>query len=326
MTSGETLVDRHDALLVDLDGVVYRGPHAVGYAIDALRAARGAGVSLAFVTNNAARPPGAVAEHLRELGLEVADSDVVTSAQAAAREVAARVAPGSTVLAVGGPGVAEALRARGFEVVERAERDPAAVVMGFGPDVSWRDLAEASYAVAGGALFVATNTDTSIPTARGIAPGNGTLVGAVAMATGCVPLVAGKPFAPLVVESVERVHAQRPLVVGDRLDTDIAAGARSGIPSLLVMTGVTDVAAVLDAEPGERPTYLAADLRGLSAAAAAVPVVSPGAASGRTPDDGLTALRHACARSWASSDAGEVPPVGREERSRLAAAVASALL
>ena len=326
MTSGDTLVDRHDALLVDLDGVVYRGPHAVGYAIDALRAARGAGVSLAFVTNNAARPPGAVAEHLRELGLEVADSDVVTSAEAAAREVAARVAPGSTVLAVGGPGVAEALRARGFEVVERAERDPAAVVMGFGPDVSWRDLAEASYAVAGGALFVATNTDTSIPTARGIAPGNGTLVGAVAMATGCVPLVAGKPFAPLVVESVERVHAQRPLVVGDRLDTDIAAGVRNGIPSLLVMTGVTDVAAVLDAEPGERPTYLAADLRGLSAVAAAVPVVSLGAASGRAHDDGLTALRHACARSWASSDAGEVPPVGREERSRLAAAVASALL
>jgi hypothetical protein len=129
--------------------------------------------------------------------------------------------------------------------------------------VDWWQLAEGSYAVNAGLLWVATNTDLTIPTARGIAPGNGTLVQAVRTATGQDPVVAGKPELPLHREAVARTAAHDPLVVGDRLDTDIEGAVRAGSPSLLVLTGVTDPAALLAAPPPRRPTYLAADLRGL---------------------------------------------------------------
>ena len=297
-----TLLDLHDALLLDLDGVVYVGAQPVAHAVEALRTVARRGVRTAYVTNNAARPPAEVAAHLRSFGLDVADSDVVTSAQAGAREVAARVPAGSPVLAVGGPGVAAALVARGLRPVRSAADSPAAVLMGYGPDVGMRDLAEASYAVGAGALFVATNTDTSIPTPRGLAPGNGTLVSAVETTTGVAPLVCGKPFPPLMTESVERISASRPLVVGDRLDTDIEAGHASGIPSLLVLTGVTEVPALLAAPPHQRPTYVAADLRGLTHVAVGL---APGA-----PDDGdpLHRLRLACRTSWDAADSGGAAP------------------
>ena len=290
-----------DALLLDLDGVVYVGDEPVPHAVAVLLAARAAGAVTAYVTNNASRPPGVVAEHLRSFGLDVDAHDVVTSAQAGAREVAARCGAGSRVLAVGGPGVAAAAVARGLVVVSRASDAPDAVLMGFGPDVGWRDLADASYAVSAGALFVATNTDLTIPTAAGIAPGNGTLVAAVVAATGCAPLVAGKPYAPLIEESVERVGAQRPLIVGDRLDTDIEAGRRCGIATLLVMTGVTDVATLLRAAPAQRPTFVAADLRGLMTPAEQVVVTQPGDSAPAGP---LAALRRACRASWAAADSG----------------------
>jgi glycerol-1-phosphatase len=319
--TGAALVDGHDALLLDLDGVVYVGPAAVPHAVGAISAARSRGVAAAYVTNNAARPPAVVAEHLRELGLEVAEDDVVTSAQAGAREIAARVPAGSRVLAVGGPGVEAALRARGLDPVSLAADGPAAVLMGYGPDVSWRDLAQASYAVGAGALFVATNTDMSIPTDEGIAPGNGTLVGAVSAATGRAPIVAGKPHAPLMRESVDRVGARSPLVVGDRLDTDIEAGHVSGIPTLLVLTGVTDVPALLAAAPHRRPTYLAADLRGLLADPRSLALDQRGDAG----DDGLNGLRAGCLRAWVARDEGEPDPTTEDDVRRWASDVALAL-
>ena len=315
--SRASLLTTYDALLLDLDGVVYVGPDPVPHAVDALVAARAAGVATAYVTNNASRTPGVVAEHLRSFGLQVDAHDVVTSAQAGAREVAARVPAGSRVLVVGGPGVAEAVAARGLVPVIRAGPAgaadpadvPAAVLMGYGPDVTWSDLAEAAYAVGAGAVFVATNTDLSIPTARGIAPGNGTLVAAVASATGRDPVVAGKPFAPLMDESVERLGARRPLIVGDRLDTDIEAGYRTGIPSLLVLTGVTDVDDLLAAPPEQRPTYLAADLRGLTADA---DVLALAEVATHGPDDGLGAVREACRSAWAAADRHGRDPSGSD--------------
>lgn len=316
-----TLLDRHDALLLDLDGVVYVGPQPVAHAVDALLAAVGSGVATAYVTNNAARPPEVVAEHLRSFGLPVDAHDVVTSAQAGAREVAARVPAGSRVLAVGGPGVAAALAARGLVPVARADEGPTAVLMGYGPQVAWTDLAEAAYAVGAGALLVATNTDLTIPTAQGIAPGNGTLVAAVVAATGREPLVAGKPFAPLMDESVERIGARRPLIVGDRLDTDIEAGHRTGIPSLLVLTGVTGVDELLAAPEHRRPTYVAADLRGLADDADALAISGGGTDAG----DGLDALREQCRLAWAAADAGASAPVEPELRAALVEDVRRAL-
>ena len=320
-----TLVDEFDALLLDLDGVVYVGPGPVAHAVESIAAATARGVVAAYVTNNAARPPSVVAEHLRELGLAVEDGDVVTSAQAGAREVAARVPGASRVLAVGGSGVAEALRARGFEPVTLASDGPAAVLMGYGPDVSWRDLAQASYAVGADAVFVATNTDLSIPTAEGLAPGNGTLVAAVSAATGRSPVVAGKPFAPLMRESVERVGARAPLIVGDRLDTDIEAGHVSGIPSLLVLTGVTDVVALLAAEPHRRPTYLAADLRGLLAPPESLSLGTVDDETRGAAADGLAGLRAGCRRAWSAHDEGRTDPTTAEDVRRWSVDVAAAL-
>ncbi len=318
-----TLLDVYDALLLDLDGVVYVGPHAVAHAVEAIAAARTCGVATAYVTNNAARPPSAVAEHLRGLGLEVGERDVVTSAQAGARVVASRCPAGSRVLAVGGPGVAAALRARGLEPVGLASDSPVAVLMGYGPEVSWRELAQASYAVGAGALFVATNTDLTIPTPEGMAPGNGALVAAVSSATGCDPIVAGKPFAPLITESIERIGARRPIVVGDRLDTDIEAGHLSSIPSLLVLTGVTDVESLLAAPPRRRPTFVAADLRGLVRPCSSLALAAPRA--GRGGFDELHGLRAACRESWVAADAGRPDPIGVKARAGLVADVVRAL-
>lgn len=258
-----SLLTQHDALLLDLDGVVYRGPQAVPHAIAALNAASARGIRLGYVTNNAARPPVEVVAHLRELGLTPDEADVVTSAQVGADLLAERLPAGSPVMAVGGPGVAIALGNSGFEVVQPGEGSVAGVLQGYGPAVCWNDLAEASYAVAGGAAWVATNTDLTIPRDGGIAPGNGTLVAAVTAATGVVPPAAGKPAPAMMTIAARRLNSERPLVIGDRLDTDIAGAVGAGMPSLLVLTGVSSVIDVLSADEDHRPTYLAADLRGL---------------------------------------------------------------
>lgn len=257
-------VDVFDALLLDLDGVLYVGPHAVPHAAQSVSAAHERGSRLAYVTNNASRPPAIVAEHLAELGLPVTAADVVTSAQAGADLMAGLVAVGSRVLAVGGDGVAIALAERGFEPVRDHVAAAAAVMQGFGPHLQWHDLAGAAYVLATGVPWVATNLDLTVPTPHGIAPGNGSFVRMLAGVVRRDPdAVAGKPEPPLVRTSIERVGASRPLMVGDRLDTDIAAGHRTAIPSLLVLTGVTDAATLLAAPPQHRPSLLAVDLRGL---------------------------------------------------------------
>jgi glycerol-1-phosphatase len=257
------LSEYHDVLLLDLDGVVYVGPQAVPEAAEALEFARRAGVRLAYVTNNAARPPDVVARHLTELGVPAEATDVVTSAQAAAAMLSAELPGQARVLAVGGEGLRQALIARGLTPVASAEDGPVAVVQGFAPETSWGMLLEACVAVNAGLPWVATNLDLTIPTPRGTAPGNGALVQVVRTATGKTPRVAGKPFRPLMDESCERTGAVRALVVGDRLDTDIAGAHAAGLPSLLVLTGVSGAADLLRATPELRPTYLAADLWGL---------------------------------------------------------------
>ncbi len=257
------LSEAYDVALLDLDGVVYVGSAAVPGAPEALRAAAGRGMRHAFVTNNASRTPAAIAAQLTGLGVPAAAADVVTSGQAAARLLAQRLPPGARVLVVGGNGLRIALRERGLRPVSAFAERPAAVVQGFSPDLSYALLAEGALAVANGALFVAANADLTLPTARGAEMGNGSLVRAIAAATGQPPIVAGKPEPPLHAEAVDRTGARRPLVVGDRLDTDIEGAVRAGADSLLVLTGVSRPADVLLAPPRQRPAYLAADLSGL---------------------------------------------------------------
>lgn len=252
----------HDVALLDLDGVVYVGSSAVPNAAQALDAALDRfGMRAAFVTNNAARTPAAVAAHLVALGVRAEPSDVVTSAQAGARMLAERLPAGARVLVIGGSGVGAALRERGLVPVESVDDGAVALIQGYGPDVGWRQLAEGSLAIGRGLPWVATNLDRTIPGPRGRVLGNGSMVAALRHATGVEPLVAGKPEPPLMLESVERSRAQRPIVVGDRLDTDIEGATRSGIPSVLVLTGVTDWQDLLAAPPPHRPTYLGLDLR-----------------------------------------------------------------
>lgn len=325
-SSAVPLTAAYDVALVDLDGVVYRGPEPVAGAPRALAEVRAAGLRLAFVTNNAARAPEAVAAHLAALGIAARPCEVVTSAQAAATVAADALPPGAPVLVCGGEGLRAAALERGLRLVSSADDRPAAVLQGLSLSLTYADLAEATLAVRGGARWIAANGDTTLPTSRGIQPGNGALVAAVAVATGRRPVVCGKPEPPLFLEAVRRCAATRPLVVGDRLDTDIEGAVRLGLPSLLVLTGVTDARAAVAASPGARPTYLAADLSGLLVPHPAVLLDHEGrsarcggwhVALGRDGwdvdggGDPLDGLRAVCALAWATGDGGARAPLAR---------------
>jgi glycerol-1-phosphatase len=261
--SQDALWDAYDVAMLDLDGVVYIGPDAVPGAADHLAAARKAGQHLAYVTNNASRTPDAVAQHLRDLGIEVDDGDVVTSAQAAARLLAEQLPEGSAVFLIGGTGLEVALAEEGLRAVQDADAEPVAVVSGFSADLRWSTVIAGAILVRDGLPWVASNTDLTVPTQAGPGPGNGALVGVVARFADREPVVAGKPRPPLFEETVRRVGGERPLVVGDRLDTDVEGANATGYDSLLVMTGVTDLRQLVAARPELRPSYVAADLGAL---------------------------------------------------------------
>jgi len=319
--SADPLCAAYDAALLDLDGVVYLGGQAIPGAADALGKARGQGMRLAFVTNNASRSPSAIAGQLTGLGVPAEAGDIVTSAQAAARLLAGRLPPGAPVLVVGGIGLRLALRERGLRPVSAAAEKPLAVVQGYAGDISYGMLAEAAVAIRSGAWYVASNADATLPSPRGPLPGNGSLVQLLVTATGQLPVVAGKPDPPLHAEALRRTGARHPLVVGDRLDTDIEGAVRGGADSLVVLTGVTRPADLLLAPAGRRPAYIARDLDGLLTAHPEV--TSSGAArecGGWTcrpagsggpeltgagdPIDGLRAL---CAAAWSGAGSPDGP-------------------
>ncbi|MBT0995326.1 HAD-IIA family hydrolase [Cellulomonas sp. DKR-3] len=317
------LVERYDLALVDLDGVAYRGHEPIDHASDGLVAARDRGMRLVFVTNNASREPEQVADQLTGLAIPTSPDEVMTAAQAAAQLLRSRLKAGERVLVVGGAGLRTAVREAGYVVVDSADDEPAAVAQGFAPEVGWTELAEAAYAIERGAWHVASNLDLSLPTARGFAPGNGSLVGAVRAATGVTPDSAGKPSPTMYRMAVERAGARSALVVGDRLDTDLAGARSGGFDGLHVLTGVSSARDDVLAAPGERPHYVGADLRALL-----VPHAAPeragdgwwrcGSASARVvdgvlelgrggdggPDHELDEVRAACAAAWAAVDEG----------------------
>jgi glycerol-1-phosphatase len=307
------LAEVYDVGVLDLDGVVYVGHDPIPGAAGALAKARASGMRLAFATNNASRTPSATAALLSEVGVPATAEDVVTSAQAAARLLAERLPEDSKVLVVGGMGLRQALRAAGLRPVSTAAERPAAVAQGYTPGLSYDMMSEGCLAVARGALFVASNGDTTIPGKGGTTrPGNGALVQVIRAATKVDPIVTGKPELPLHRETILRTGAERPLIVGDRLDTDIEGAYNGGADSLLVLTGVTDPRTLLAAPPQHRPTYVSADLGGLltphpevrrdgSAYECGGWTVSAdlGVSGDGDPIDGLRAL---CTAVWASGD------------------------
>jgi len=261
-SGGDRLIDSYDALLVDLDGVVYLGDEPIAGAAQALDEARAGDVRVVFVTNNAARTATEVAAGLTAMGVPASPDEVLTSSMAAADLLGHRLAPGASVLVVGGAGLREPITAAGLRPVAVADDTTAAVVQGWSPDLTWALLAEASVALRRGVPWIATNRDATLPSPRGPLPGNGSMVAALALATGREPEVVGKPEPALLRAATAAAKASRPLVVGDRLDTDIAGANAAGLPSLLVLTGVSQSAQLKDAPPEQRPTYVG---RGLAA-------------------------------------------------------------
>ena len=262
-STAEPLSRSHDLVMLDLDGVCYQGAFAVPGAAEALAAVRAEDLRTAFLTNNAARPPRAVAAHLDRLGIPATCEDVVTSAQAAARIMQGIVGPGGRVLALGGPGVRLALEECGLEPVASTQDGPEAVVTGFGPELTWGEIMRGAILLRSGVPWVASNADMTVPTAFGLGPGHGALVRLLSDFADREPVVAGKPHRGLFDEVLSRTAAQRPLMVGDRLDTDIRGASAVGIDSLLVLTGVSGLRELVTAEPAERPSYISSDLGGL---------------------------------------------------------------
>jgi ribonucleotide monophosphatase NagD (HAD superfamily) len=256
------------------------------------------------------------------LGIPAEPTEVVTSAQTGAHVLAERLPPGSRVLVVGTASLAEEVTARGLTLASSAAENPAAVIQGYSPDTGWRLLAEAVVAIRQGALWLATNDDLTVPSPRGPLPGNGSFVAVVRAAAEAVPVVTGKPEPAMHREMMERTGARHPLIVGDRLDTDIEGATRAGVASLLVLTGVTTPTLLLTAPPEHRPSYLAASLGGLL-----TPHPEPAALGGTrwecggfvatagpdglylsgTGDDEIDALRALCACAWTVPAGGSAP-------------------
>ena len=254
------LIDSFDSLLLDLDGVVYRGKKAIAGAVESITKAQRLGKSVGYITNNASRTPSQIAMQLREFGISIEDHQIIGSARAAAKLLAGKIPSGSKVLVVGGEGLRTEVEALGFSLVASSEELPSAVIQGFSPEVGWKDLAEAAFAIQNGAIWIATNQDWTLPLEKGIAPGNGTFVGAVHTAVGILPEFAGKPFRPIFDSALSELGFQKPLVIGDRLDTDIKGAVAAGLESAAVLTGIVGNKELLGAKSDERPNYILTDL------------------------------------------------------------------
>jgi glycerol 3-phosphatase-2 len=253
-------------VLADLDGVIYKGPDAIAHAVPALKKASSS-ARLGYVTNNASRTPGQVAEQISSYGLAASAEHVVTSPQSAARVLLGLLPKNALVLVVGGEGLVSEVEAAGFRITRVADDQPDAVVQGFSPEVGWEHLAQASFALQRRPEipWVATNTDWTIPVKAGVAPGNGALVSAVHLAVGRLATFAGKPEPEIFEVAFERfgVAPGETLMIGDRLDTDILGANRAGVRSALVLTGIDSAKTLLASDASMRPDYVFEDLRDL---------------------------------------------------------------
>jgi HAD superfamily hydrolase (TIGR01450 family) len=330
LTVGDRLVDGYDLVIFDLDGVVYLVDRPIPGAVAAICRLQAEERAVAYATNNASRRPEDVAGLLTGMGVRAEPDEVLTSARASAAALARQFPPGSPILVVGADALRDEVTDAGLTVVGSAQEQPVAVVQGYGPAVAYADLAEASIAIRAGARWVATNTDRTLPTPRGPLPGNGSLVAALATALDRRPdEVVGKPAPGLFVTAARQAGARRPLVVGDRLDTDIEGAVRAGMDSLLVLTGVSGPAELLTAPVERRPTYLAPDLSGLFAAEedVRVPGNDPGWRVAASPDglvldgDGelVAALRALCGAAWTGAGPAAVSAASGSARAALAA-------
>jgi 4-nitrophenyl phosphatase len=251
------------ALVLDMDGVVWKSDAPIGDLPKTFARIRERGLKFVFATNNGTKTPEEYRQKLSSLGVEVDTSQVVTSALAVAHMLdATRKYPrGTKIFMIGGPGVREALEEKGFDLlpVERAP-EAKAFVMGIDRTITFDKVSEATLLVSAGVPFYATNTDRTFPTPRGEIPGAGSWLSVVTMATGVQPIVAGKPFPTMMEFSLERLETSKEetLIVGDRLETDIASGQAAGCPTAAVLSGVSTREQVEAWKPS--PTIIAESL------------------------------------------------------------------
>jgi glycerol-1-phosphatase len=325
----KTLASQHDCLLLDLDGTLFRGAEPTVGAIDTLAAID---ARILYITNNASRSAAEVADHLRDIGFTAKPDDVVTSAHTAAGVLASELQPGSAVLVVGTDALAGEIAAVGLRPVRQWSDAPVAVVQGYSPHTCWADLAEAALAIRGGAVWIAANLDVTLPSERGLLPGNGALVAALRAATDQEPTVTGKPQPALFQDALSRGDFHSPLVIGDRLDTDLAGANAAALPSLMVLTGVSTAVEAIFAPKPQRPTYIANDLRALgdppdrlriAAHAWRVDVgdaaITASALHDDEEDDGLSMIRAVANAVWeATDDPRPLPISGADEAARAA--------
>jgi HAD superfamily hydrolase (TIGR01457 family) len=304
----------YDTLLADLDGVVYEGKNAIAHAVESINQVQALGVAVGYVTNNSSRKPETIAQQLIDFGLNVKPSEIIGSAQTGTELLSTLIPAGSKVLVVGGEGLRSRVAESGFVVVDSADDQPAGVIQGFAPDVAWKNLAEAAFAIQNGAKWVATNSDWTLPQERGLAPGNGTLVSAVHTAVGQLPLVAGKPEPAIFHTALRVFETQAALFVGDRIDTDIVGANRAGIDSALVLTGVSTRKELIGMKSEGQPKYILGSLaelltdyrapkqtkRGYSCGEAEVELLGNRVLVTHGERASLDALKAACAVIWNS--------------------------
>ncbi len=300
---------QYDSLLFDLDGTVWEGGRLLPDAAEVLNTI---GMPIMYITNNASRGPEIVASMLSDMGIPTKDTQVLTSAQAAVEFAQQRLEPGTAVYVLGSESFKQLARDGGFRVVDSADDGPKAVLQGHNPETGWAQLSEAALSIQRGALYFASNLDSTLPMERGFMIGNGSMVAAVVSATGVQPTSAGKPEPAMFYSAARKLRSNRPLAVGDRLNTDIAGGVAAHMDTFHVCTGVSQHWALIRAEKHERPTYLG---RGLCDLQTPASQLLPGPHGGfeakrqganilLTGGDGdpMAALRTALALAWASDD------------------------
>ena len=234
-------------LVIDMDGVLYRGDQLIAGTRELISFLREQQIGFVLATNNATRTQQQFVDKLARMGVEVYTQEVLTSSLATASYLASLAPPGAKVFVVGMDGLRMALEEAGFRLVEEGAQF---VVAGMDFTICYERLAQASLQIRAGARFIGTNPDLTFPSERGILPGAGSLLAFLEAASGVKPDVVGKPGTAMMAQALERMGAQpaTTAMLGDRLETDILAGQRAGLHTILVLSGVTDDAVLAAAE------------------------------------------------------------------------------
>lgn len=259
------MMDNIHSLIIDMDGVLWREDVPIGDLPKIFTRIRARGWKFIFATNNGTRTPRQYLERLAEFGVEVDEWQIITSALGVAQILKGKIPDGCSVFVIGEEGVRVALQNQGYRIVSIESAEEAqAVVMGIDRGISYEKMCEAALLVRRGVPFFATNPDMTFPTPRGEIPGAGAWISVIVTATGIKPIYAGKPYPFLMEMALERLGTKKEetLVVGDRLETDIAAGQNIGFPTALVLSGVSTLVQAEIWKP--RPTYIYSDLEALT--------------------------------------------------------------